>query len=79
LVRWTGQLAGTENRKPAKATGRHDDGTAGAPPEARATARGEQVRVSSTRRAIGPDPETKTPRDGTKYLMNGLALLGGTK
>jgi hypothetical protein len=43
-----GQFAGTEYRSPAKFTERHDEGTAGAVPEASTTERGDQVSVCRT-------------------------------
>ena len=63
-VRVTGQSAGAEKRNPANVAERHDDGTDGAEPDARATARGERHRVSTIRRAIGPLAVTSTRREG---------------
>jgi hypothetical protein len=40
-----GQFAGTENRKPAKLTECHDDGTIDGDPDASTTERGDHVSV----------------------------------
>jgi hypothetical protein len=59
-----GQSAGTEKCNPAKVTDCHDDGTAGAGSEARATTRGERVKVLTIRRASGPAAVTSMPMEG---------------